>query len=234
MFFPKVKHQTAPDVTQAGMCGKSSTLPLSAGGTIEFLAGEEESHIPLSISSVWADSNGSPCVSLQRTPGMFTLPEIEPGSNVAFYTFQGGNRPARCTGVVLSASRIKADIGNLTIEEMTERRSEFRLPLICDVTMFSKDDPEKKDKFEAAMINISSDGMSFSTRKDLEEGSIYGTTFRLYSGGSWTTCYGLIIWKKPLSFGKTRYGMIFSMLEEQLKADLISEIFKTQQMRRNR
>lgn len=232
MFFHKAKHQTAPDVT-ASMSDKSSTLPFSAGGTIEFLAGEEETHVPLSISSVWTGSNGAPCISLQRTPGMFTLPEMEPGSNVAFYTFQGGNRPARCTGVVLSASRVKADIGNISIEEMKERRSEFRLPLICEVTLFSKDDPEKKNKFEATMVNISSDGMCFSTRKDLEEGSIYGATFRLHSGGTWTTCYGMILWKKQLSSGKYQYGMIFSMLEEQMRADLIAEIFKTQQIRRS-
>lgn len=213
---------------------KSSASLLSAGGTIEFLVGEEETHVPLVISAVWTDNEGVPCISLQRTPGMFTLPEMDPGSNVAFYTFQGGNRPARCSGTVLSASRIKADIGNLSVEEMKERRSEFRLSLICDVTLFSKDGPEKRNKFEATLINISSDGMSFSTKRNLEEGSVYGATFRLYSGGSWTTCYGQIIWTRPLPSGKKQYGMLFSMLEEQLKADLMSEIFRTQQIRRHR
>lgn len=52
--------------------------------------------------------------------------------------------------------------------------------------------------------------------------------FRLSPGGPWKTYYGQIIWVNPLPTGRKMYGMIFSLLTQQEKDDLVSDIFKAQ------
>ena len=234
LIFWNRKNQNVPAENHAAAKSDPAVALLSAGGTIEFLDGEDGVHIPLAISDAWDDERNGRCLSLQRTPGMFTLPNMEPGSIVSFYVFLSGSRPAICSGTVLSASRIKADIGKLSIEKLEERRGEFRLPVNGAVTLFLKEDTEKRDKFEASLINVSSDGMAFCTRTDMEEGSIYGASFRLRSDGSWITCFGQIIWSKPLPSGKKMYGMIFSLLDKQQKVDLIAEIYNAQRNMRTK
>lgn len=184
--------------------------------------------VVLAVVRVWTDENFGSCISLQRTPGMFTLPEMTPGSKVVFYFNQNGVRPSACTGTVLNASRIKADIGNISIKKMEERRSEFRISVNGPVVLVNREDPEKKDKFEAAIINVSSDGMSFFAKRELAGGDVFDASFRLYPGGAWTSASGQIIWSTPLPSGKTRYGMIFSLFMEQQKAGFMSEMFRAQ------
>ena len=111
---------------------------------------------------------------------------------------------------------------------MTENREEFRLFLNIPVTLMPKDDFDKKNQIEAAMVNISAGGMAFQAKENLAVDSIYKATFRLHLKTEQASYLGQIIWMKPLSSGKKLYGMIFPMLDEQQKSSLTSEIFKAQ------
>lgn len=229
MFFSKGKqNQNVPaDIVSSS---ESSTPAFPIGGTVEFPSGEDEVRVTLVVSRVWTDEKSGPCISLQRSPGMFTLPEMDSGSEVVFYTTQNGSRPYRCTGIVLNSSRIKADIGNISIEKMEERRSEYRIPVNGPVVLVNRNDSEKK--LEAAIINVSSDGMSFFTKDELSQGDVFDASFRLYPGGAWTSASGQIVWVDPLPSGKTRYGMIFSLFTERQKSDFMAEMFRAQRSQR--
>ena len=206
LFFKDKKKLNVPADVEPETPKKSAIPPFSAGETVEFLD-EAETHVPLAVSDIWYDKDKKLRLSLQRTPGMFTLPYMNPGDKATFYALPGGSRPVICTGVILSASRIKADLGDLSFETLENKRGEFRLSLSGPVILFDRDD---------------------QARKELAEGSIYGAMFRLSPGGPWKTYYGQIIWVNPLPTGRKMYGMIFSLLTQQEKDDLVSDIFKAQ------
>lgn len=227
LFFKDKKKLNVPADVEPETPKKSAIPPFSAGETVEFLD-EAETHVPLAVSDIWYDKDKKLRLSLQRTPGMFTLPYMNPGDKATFYALPGGSRPVICTGVILSASRIKADLGDLSFETLENKRGEFRLSLSGPVILFDRDDQDRKNKFEATLANVSSGGLAFCTRKELAEGSIYGAMFRLSPGGPWKTYYGQIIWVNPLPTGRKMYGMIFSLLTQQEKDDLVSDIFKAQ------
>lgn len=227
LFSRKTKDSSIASIDkEEAIQGKPDVPPIFTKDVIDFMDGE--THIPLVVSATYRDAEHGFCVSLQRTPGMFVLPEMQVGQKVSFYSSPHNGRPAICSGVVLFSSRIKADIEKISFEKVTENREEFRLFLNIPVTLMPKDDFDKKNQIEAAMVNISAGGMAFQAKENLAVDSIYKATFRLHLKTEQASYLGQIIWMKPLSSGKKLYGMIFPMLDEQQKSSLTSEIFKAQ------
>lgn len=165
-------------------------------------------------------------LSLERAPGQLSFPTCDEGSE-AFIRGLISNTPFEIKGTVAESSRILFRLADLTVINLSEQRSNFRLPISTPVYLYYEEDERMQNPEKCMLVNISVGGACFETEYAHCSGEVLRLKVKLEEYSP-RVFLGEITRVVEQSRGLFRCGFLFAQLTDREAEALTRELFNIQ------
>lgn len=161
-------------------------------------------------------------LSIERLPGQLSLELCEPGDELRIRGLAANGKPYELMGSVVQSSRVFCKVENLAMVMHSENRSNFRLPLECDISVYAESDTRLEQAEHCRLVNISVGGACFQSEYVHGLGEVLRMEIRVARYAP-MVFLGQVIRADEFTPGIFRYGFLFAQLGDQ-ETDALNKI----------
>lgn len=161
-------------------------------------------------------------LSIERLPGQLSLELCEPGDKLRVRGLAANGKPYEMMGVVVQSSRVFCKMEKLELVMHSENRSNFRLSLECDISLYAESDTKLENAELCRLVNISAGGACFQSEYVHGLGEVLRMEIRVAKYAP-MVFLGQVIRANEFTPGIFRYGFLFAQLGDQ-ETDALNKI----------
>ena len=161
-------------------------------------------------------------LSIERLPGQLSLELCEPGDELRVRGLAANGKPYELMGVVVQSSRVFCKLEKVEMVMHSENRSNFRLPLECDISVYAESDTKLAQPELCRLVNISVGGACFQSEYVQGLGEVLRMEIRVAKYAP-MVFLGQVIRANEFTSGIFRYGFLFAQLGDQ-ETDALNKI----------
>lgn len=166
-------------------------------------------------------------LSIERLPGQLSLELCEPGDELRVRGLAANGKPYEMMGLVVQSSRVYCKLEKMTMVLHSENRSNFRLALDCDISLYDESDVKLEQAEICRLVNISVGGACFQSEYVHSLGEVLRLEVKIEKYAP-MVFLGQIIRADEFLPGIFRYGFLFAQLGEQETEALNKILFNLQ------
>lgn len=166
-------------------------------------------------------------MSIERLPGQLSLELCEIGDELRVRGLAANGKPYEMMGSVVRSSRVYCKLERLEMVVHSENRSNFRLPLDCDISLYGESDVKLEQPELCRLVNISVGGACFQSEYVHGLGEVLRLEVKIERYAP-MVFLGQVIRADEFLPGIFRYGFLFAQLGEQETEALNKILFNIQ------
>lgn len=166
-------------------------------------------------------------LTMGRLPGELSFKIAALGTTVSLSGYDKRLIPICLSGVVQESSRTVFKLKDLKVEQHTEGRESFRLPVNAPVTLYRRDDERLRNPEHCTLINISTGGCCVQSEYIHMEDEVLRIRVKLEDYAP-LNFLGQIVRCVEHAPGQFWYGVLFAQLTEQEITSLNKTLYNLQ------
>jgi len=178
------------------------------------------------LSGRLSDFDGS-TLTIERAPGQFSFNTCALGATAYIKGYNNDSTCVDLKGMVDESTRVLFRVKDVQTIPHSEHRSEFRLPVSSDVTLYYQEDEHLQNPEACKLINISTGGACVQSEFIHGEGEVLRLKVQLQDYAPMVFLGEIIRVEEPQE-GVFRYGFLFAKLDDKENASLTRMLFNLQ------
>lgn len=166
-------------------------------------------------------------MTLERTPGQFSFATCSIGTTVYIKGINHDSVTIDLKGTVEESNRIVLRLKHLRVVPRDEQRSNFRLPLDTEVSLYYEEDEHMQNPEKCKLVNLSTGGACIQSEYIHGEGEVLRLRMQIEDYAPMTFLGEIIRVEEP-SHGVFRYGFLFAKLDDNENMALTRMLFNIQ------